>query len=115
MFVESIRLTNQIIIGHYVSTSINFKNVRINHWRCKRVEQFNANAANMTGKQLIYFYIISYITSYSMKRHCLLLNNQYKFYIISQIVEVTETEINLEEEGSIADTDVPISQDTGNP
>ena len=31
MFVESIRLTNQIIIGHYVSTSINFKNVRINH------------------------------------------------------------------------------------
>ena len=51
-----------------------------------------------------------------MKRHCLLLNNQYKFYIISQIVEVTETEINLEEEGSIADmTDVPISEDTGNP
>ena len=73
-------------------------------------------AENMTGKQLIYFYIISYITSYSMKRHCLLLNNQYKFYIISQIVEVTETEINLEEEGSIADmTDVPISEDTGNP
>ena len=50
-----------------------------------------------------------------MKTHCLLLNNQYKFYIISQIVEVTETGLNFEEEGSIADTDVPISQDTGNP
>ena len=63
----------------------------------------------MTGKQLIYFYIISYITSYSMKRHCLLLNNQYKVYIISQIVELTETQLNLVE-GSIddQDTNVPI-------
>ena len=45
-----------------------------------------------------------------MKRHCLLLNNQYKFYIISQIVELTETQLNLVEEGSIddQDTDVPI-------
>ena len=44
-----------------------------------------------------------------MKRHCLLLNNQYKVYIISQIVELTETQLNLVE-GSIddQDTNVPI-------
>ena len=52
-----------------------------------------------------------------MKRRCLLLNNQYKVYIISQIVELTETQLNLVEEGSIddQDTDVPICQDKGNP